>query len=151
MAGKLLAVFVTASLPVSEVRGAIPYGILVQKLPWHLVIPVAYVANFTVTFLFYLLLETIEKFLKKFELGHRFLNWFFNRTRKRSKIVEELETIGLIIFVAIPLPFTGAWTGATAAYLLGIKPAKTALALAVGVAIATAAVTVLVLTGKMVF
>jgi uncharacterized membrane protein len=72
----------------------------------------------------------------RFDFLKRFFNWWFARTRKHSEIVEKYEALGLMLFVAIPLPMTGAWSGCVAAYLLGIKfrYAFPAIVLGVGVA-----------------
>lgn len=50
-----------------------------------------------------------------------FFSWFEERTKRRAKLVEKFEFLGLILFVAIPLPTTGAWTGAFAASLFKIR------------------------------
>ena len=50
-----------------------------------------------------------------------FFDWLFARTRRRGRLIKRFELIGLILFVAIPLPVTGAWTGSLAAFLFGVK------------------------------
>ncbi|PKL57316.1 MAG: ligand-binding protein SH3, partial [Methanomicrobiales archaeon HGW-Methanomicrobiales-5] len=57
-------------------------------------------------------------------------------TRRHSDLVEKYETLGLILFVAIPLPMTGAWSGCVAAYLLGIKFVHAITAITIGVLVA---------------
>lgn len=74
-------------------------------------------------------------------------NWVLERTKARSQIIRRYERIGLIIFVAIPLPFTGAWTGAIAAFLFGMKFHHAFLAILCGLIIAGAVVTSLCLLG----
>jgi uncharacterized membrane protein len=65
----------------------------------------------------------------------------FKRTRARSAIIERLELLGLALFVAIPLPLTGAWTGAVAAFLFQFKNRDAFIAIAFGVLIAGVVVT----------
>jgi uncharacterized membrane protein len=75
------------------------------------------------------------------------VEWVFARTRKRSSLIQRYEKIGLALFVAIPLPFTGAWTGAIAAFLLGLPFRYSMLSIVCGVLIAGAIVTALSLLG----
>ena len=60
-------------------------------------------------------------FLSKISFIDRFFQWLFNRTYKRSRKIMKYGAIGLTLFVAIPLPITGAWTGSIAAILFNIK------------------------------
>jgi uncharacterized membrane protein len=61
----------------------------------------------------------------------------FARTRSKSRIIEEFELVGLTIFIAIPFPGTGVWTGTIAAYLLGLPWIPTFICAAIGTAIAS--------------
>jgi uncharacterized membrane protein len=113
---------IVASLPISELRGAIPLGIL--EYDFH---PIkAYMLSVTgnlipvVPLLFFLNYLT-EYLSKKFRLCEKFFNWWFGRIKKRSSLIEKYEALGLALFVAIPLPVTGAWTGCAAAYIFKIK------------------------------
>ncbi len=68
-----------------------------------------------------LFLGPISKFLRKFKPFDIFFSWWFSHTLSRSHLVEKYEALGLALFVMIPLPVTGAWTGSVAAFLLGIR------------------------------
>jgi uncharacterized membrane protein len=119
---KDLKIFVMAMLPIIELRGAIPYAICVSPEVW---IPKAY------------LLAVIGNLVPVIPiLFFRFLTWLFARTRRRAEIVERYEAIGLTLFVAIPLPVTGAWTGALAAFIFGIRRRWAIPCIALGVMIA---------------
>ncbi|MEW6101833.1 MAG: small multi-drug export protein [Candidatus Omnitrophota bacterium] len=117
---KELIVMITAALPVSELRGAIPlalsFGMPLSKAFWLSVagncIPV-------IPALF--LLEPISRRLRKFRVWARFFDWLFERTKKKADSVQKYEALGLAIFVAIPLPMTGAWSGIVAASLFKIR------------------------------
>ena len=76
----------------------------------------------------------------------KFFHWWFARVEKKSKIVERWGFWGLVCFVAIPLPVTGAWTGTAAATLFEVKTKKAFLAILIGVSIAGVIVS-LVVTG----
>ena len=75
---------------------------------------------------------------------NKFLNWLFERTRKKTKDkIEKYGDLALIIFVAIPLPNTGAWTGTLAAWLFGIPMKRALLNIFYGVLIAGVIVTMI--------
>jgi uncharacterized membrane protein len=116
-----LIVIILGSAPVSELRGAIPLAIGQFHFGAAKSYILSVIGNIIPVIPLLLSLEHISNFFMKFPLGNRFFTWWFNRTRKHSEVVEKYEALGLIIFVAIPLPITGAWTGSVAAYLLGIK------------------------------
>ena len=142
--------FIIAMLPVFELRGAIPYalssGISIQRA---LIISILGNLVPVVPVLFFL--EPVSNFLRRFWIFKKFFNWLFERTRRRSHLVERFETIGLILFVAIPLPVTGAWTGCVAASLFKIRLRYAFLAIATGVCIAGLIVTVVWSLGAGIF
>jgi len=142
-----LAVLLIAMLPIVELRGAIPIGINFYHMVWYKTVIIAIIGNMIPIFLILFLLDKIASVLSKIKIFERFFTWLFNRTRKKSKIIEEYETIGLMIFVAIPLPMTGAWTGSIAAFLLGVKYLDAIIAIFFGVLIAAVVVTTLSLLG----
>ncbi len=129
------AVMVVAMLPVLELRGAIPWGAMrgVSGLECYLL---AVVGNMIPVVPLLLGLDPVARRLKKFRLTARFFDWFFERTKRRAGIVERYEALGLVLFVAIPLPVTGAWTGCAAASLFGIRLRYAVPAIALGVMIA---------------
>jgi uncharacterized membrane protein len=142
-----LAVFIIAMLPIVELRGAIPVGINFYHMVWYKAALISIVGNMVPIFLILFLLDKIAAVLSKIKIFERFFTWLFNRTRRKSKLIEEYETIGLMLFVAIPLPVTGAWTGSIAAFLLGIKYFNAIIAIFLGVLIASVVVTTLSLLG----
>jgi uncharacterized membrane protein len=113
-------VLIVSALPVSELRGGIPlalsFGFSYAKAFW-----LAVLGNSVIIIPTLLLLDSASKFLMRWNIFNRYFTWLFARTHKHSDAVEKYGAIGLIIFVAIPLPMTGAWTGCVAAYLFGIK------------------------------
>ena len=94
-----------------------------------------------------LFLNYVQSKLMWFKPIQLFFTWLFNRTRRKGKLVEQYETLGLMLFVAIPLPITGAWTGCIAAFIFGIKFRHAILAIFYGVLIAGAIVTSLTKLG----
>lgn len=136
-------IFIVSLLPVSELRGAIPLGLLVMKQPLLKTYLIAVLGNITPVVPLLLLLEPISNKLRKFRWWAKFFDWLFSRTRKRAKVVERFEALGLILFVCIPLPITGAWTGCVAATLFKIRFKLAFLSIGIGVMIAGLIVTLL--------
>jgi len=133
--------------PISELRGAIPLGVWHFKMHPLEAFVIAVVGNLLAVVPLLLLIEPAWKLASKFPLTRRFFEWVFARTRKRGEIVEKYEAIGLMLFVAIPLPGTGAWTGAVAAFLFGIEFKYAVWAISAGVLIAGIIVTAFVAAG----
>ncbi len=131
---ELLVVLVSA-MPILELRGGIPlaatlglsfgealfYGILGNLLP---IIPIL------------ILFRPISKWMLRFPLYKRFYDWLYSRTLKKSDKVEKFGAIGLILFTAVPLPTTGAYSASLAAILFFVPFRSAFLAIATGVVIA---------------
>ncbi len=117
-----LNVFLLSLIPVGELRLAIPMGILQYHLnPWEVFV-IAVVGNCIPTFFIVWFMPKIEQLCRKSSLLSKLLDAIFKRTRRKfSSQYERYGSIALMIFVAIPLPGTGVWTGALAGWLFGIK------------------------------
>ena len=144
---KELVVLIIAALPIFELRGALPVAINLFHFPWYYALLLAIIGNLLPVPFILLFLDTISRLLSKVGIFNRMLNWFFERTRRRGNIVERYERVGLALFVAIPLPVTGAWTGSIAAVLFKLKFKHAFLSIFIGVLIAGAIVTCLSLLG----
>jgi uncharacterized membrane protein len=138
-----LKVFFLAMLPIFELRGSIPMGIHHYHLPYWKVIPLSLAGNMLPIFLILLFFDFFTKLCFRFSFTRRILEAIFSRTRSKSEIIEKYEEIGLMFFVAIPLPITGAWTGSLAAYLMGLGFWKSILFIFLGVCIASVVVSFL--------
>ncbi|MBN1163480.1 MAG: small multi-drug export protein [Candidatus Krumholzibacteriota bacterium] len=133
--------FLIAMLPISELRGAIPYALAAGGLKWPEAYLFAVLGNFLPVIPLLLFLERISNWLRRYPMGDRFFTWLFKRTRRKGKLVERFEALGLVLFVAIPLPVTGAWTGCAAAFLFKIPLKLSIPAVAGGILIAGCVVT----------
>ncbi len=142
-----LAVFITSMIPVVELRGALPLAINLFKIPWQKAFLLSFIGNILPVPFILLFLKPVTYLLCRIKIFDKFFNWLFARTRKKSAVVEKYEELGLLIFVAIPLPGTGAWTGALLAYLLGLDFKKSILFISLGVFIAGIIITSLCLIG----
>jgi len=100
-----------------------------------------------VPFILYLL-DPVSTLMSRWSYSDRFMTWLFDRTRARSETVRKYETLGLILFVAIPLPVTGAWTGSIAAFLFGLRKIPALVAVFCGVLIAGVVVSVATLAAR---
>jgi len=140
---ELLIVFGASALPITELRGAIPLGIFVYHLPPFWVFCVAVLGNFLIVPFVLLFLKYLSEFLMhRFYFFNRLLNWVFSRTRAHHlHKFERWEHWALLVLVAIPLPFTGAWTGTTAAFIFDIPFKKSLVLIFSGVVIAGIIVT----------
>ena len=131
----LLLTFGTALLPVLEIRGAIPVGIANGLDPWVTYI-VGVIGNMLPIPFIILLTRHIIAWLEKHNILVRFTNWLRRKGKEKSKAVEQSSFWGLMILVAIPLPGTGAWTGALVASLLDMSLRRSLPAITIGVLIA---------------
>jgi len=142
-----VSIFIISMIPIFELRGAIPVGINHFKLNPLLVFFICVAGNMVPVFVVLLFLDAITRILSKIPVLQKFLEYLFQRTRKKKKSIEMYQEMGLVAFVAIPLPITGAWTGSLAAYLFGLKFWKSVFFILIGVIIAGIVVTILSLLG----
>jgi uncharacterized membrane protein len=135
---EIIKIFLSALTPIGELRLAIPLGLGVYKLPWWQVYTIAVIGNMIPPLLILWLFPRISNWLnKKSKSFHRFFNWLILRTRKKTeKKIDRYGVMALVIFVAIPLPNTGAWTGALAAWIFGLPFKKSIGAIFIGVLVA---------------
>jgi len=124
----LVKILLTAMTPIGELRASIPLGLTILHQPWFLVFVISVIGNMIPPVLILWLFPKVSSWLMSHsKLMNKFFSWLFERTRKKAhNKIEKYGDLALIIFVAIPLPNTGAWTGTLAAWLFGI-PMKRAL------------------------
>ncbi len=144
---KELVVLILAALPIIELRGALPVAINLFHFPWYYALLLAIIGNLVPVPFLLLFFGSFSRLLSKIGIFKRMLNWLFERTRRQGRIIERYELIGLALFVAVPVPMTGAWTGSLAAVLLKLKFTHALLSIFIGVVIAGAIVTCLSLLG----
>jgi uncharacterized membrane protein len=131
-----LIVLIVSMLPIFELRGAIPLAVLYYDMPVISAFLLSWVGNLIPILPIIYFLEPIRKALSHIGIVDKFFTWFYARTYKRGEKVMKLGAIGLALFVAIPLPVTGAWTGSVLAILFNIKPRYAFPAIILGVTIA---------------
>lgn len=142
-----LVILTISTLPIVELRGSVPVGINLLNMNWGRVFVLSVVGNMLPIPFILLFLGPLSRWCMKCRPGRIFFEWLFARTRRKSANIEKYETLGLTIFVAIPLPATGGWTGAMAAFLMGMKFHHALLSILLGVLIAGVIMTTLSLLG----
>ncbi len=139
-------------IPALELRASLPFAILVLEMPWFSAFLLVVVVNIILGPIVYFAL----RFFLNIVIKVPFLNSLYERSlhKVQTKIkpkVEKYGEWGLALFIGIPLPGSGVYTGALAAFVLDIKPKKFMIATAVGVLIAAIIVLLVVLTGSEIF
>lgn len=129
-------VFIISMIPILELRG----GLLVAPMldvPITTAIPICIAGNIIPIPFILLFIKRIFKFLKRFSFFEKIIVKLENRAMKKSDTIKRYEFWGLVLFVGIPLPGTGAWTGSLIAALMDIDFKKAVLAELLGIIIAT--------------
>lgn len=143
----LLQAIMLSMLPIAELRGGIPLAIYRGIHPL-LALVVCTIANFIVVPIVYFFLDYLHHHFLRMYWYKRIFDHFLERARRKTHhYVGKYGYWGLAIFVAIPLPMTGAYTGALAAWFFGMEKKKAFLAIAAGVLIAGIIVTAIVVGG----
>lgn len=138
--GKIVGIFFISMLPVVELRGSIPVGYFVG-LNWYINLIVSIIGNMIpVPFILFYSVKVFE-YMKKRNIMTKFIEKIEKRALNKSDSVAKKEFLGLMIFVGIPLPGTGAWTGSLIAAILKLDIKKSLLSIFLGVVIAAVLVT----------
>lgn len=135
--GEELCVFFCSMLPIIELRGAIPLG-AAFGLPWWQNYLIAVVGNLLPVPIILLFVKSVLNWMSKcrVKLFNKIANKMFEKAEKNRDKIERYAFWGLTLFVAIPLPATGAWTGTLVAALFDMKFWKSLLSALIGVMIA---------------
>ena len=141
--GKMCATFFISMLPVVELRFGLPYGIALG-LEYPLALMAALLGNMIpVPFIIVYIKRIFEWMRKHMARMNALVTKIENRAHLKGETVEKYGHWGLLLFVAIPLPGTGAWTGALIAALLNIRTSKAVPVILIGVCIAAAIMTLI--------
>jgi uncharacterized membrane protein len=138
-----------ASIPIGIYYGSTAWGIERGALPWPVVVLVCVVANIVLGWGVFAMMGPVFRLLEHLTWFRRRFEPILLRTQARLKpYVDKYGEFGVAVFIGIPLPGSGVYTGAVGAYLLGLDRRKFAVANVIGVLIAAAAVTVVTLLMK---
>jgi uncharacterized membrane protein len=148
----VLGIVLLTLFPALELRASIPYGLLATETPVWTVVGLAVAVNWALAPLLYLFLKYVLHLLLRWRWFAR--HWERYAERVQARIHRQVETwgaLGLALFIGIPLPGSGVYTGAVGAYLLGMGFRRFLWVALVGVCIAAILVTAVVLTGSEAF
>ena len=131
---KYLTVFLVSMVPLIELRGAVPIG-TGMFLPWHWTLIVAIIGNCLPIPIILIFVKAVLKWMRgcSIEIFNKVSNWLFEKADKNRPKIDKYGAWGLFLFVAIPLPGTGAWTGALVASLFDMKKGNALLSILGGV------------------
>ena len=131
--GKCLFTMLVSMVPIIELRGGLPFGVALG-LPYYLAFPAAVIGNLIPAPFIIVYIRRIFEVMRKYLPG---LNGLVDKLEKKAHLkgqkVQRYQYLGLWLFVAIPLPGTGAWTGCLAAAFLGMRLKKAMPAVVLGV------------------
>lgn len=125
--------FLISMIPLLELRGSIIVAGSILRLPFVETFIAAVIGNMLPIPFILLFIEKIFGWMKKVNGLRKFPEWIEAKAMKKSEQIEKYGYLGLFLFVAIPLPGTGAWTGSLLAVLFGMKPKKSLLFIFLGV------------------
>ena len=143
-AAKELIIFIISMIPILELRGGIlAAGPAFLNIPTWRAIPICLVGNLIPIPFILLLIRHVLEWMKKVPCFRGIALWLERKAMSKKGQIEKYEFWGLMLFVGIPLPGTGAWTGALVASLLHMKFGKAFGAILVGIALATVIMSIL--------
>ena len=133
-------------LPIIELRGTIPYFILFSELNWFKIFFIAVLSNITIGIIVRYLISPIIMFLDSLNIFSFLIKPILNRTNNNLHKIEKYKIFGLILFIGIPLPITGVWTGSLASYLLSMSLSKSIVGIIIGALLSGIIVTMITFT-----
>lgn len=138
----LIKVFLLSAVPLIEQRGAIPMGIIAYDMNPSLVFLISFLGSMLPVPFILLLFNKIFTWMKKYKFFSKINEFIEKKINKNSAHMEKYKEIGLITFIAIPLPTTGIWTGSAVAAFLNLDFKKSVLCATVGGIISAVLITI---------
>ena len=133
--GKYITIFIISLMPILELRGGLIAAKLLGLPPVQSFI-ICFIGNILPIPIILWLIEPIFNFLRRWKWFDKFITWCEKKAHSKKDQIENLKYLGLFLFVGIPLPGTGAWTGCLIASLIGMDKKKSMLAAILGVVLA---------------
>ncbi len=132
--GKELCVFFCSMIPIIELRGAIPLGAALGLPLWQSYL-ISVVGNMLPVPIILLFVKKVLEFMSgcKIKFFNKVANWVYAKAEKNRAKIEKYSFWGVAIFVGIPLPMTGAWTGSLVAAIIDMKFFKAVISALIGV------------------
>lgn len=133
--GKYILIFIISLIPILELRGGLIAASLLDLPMWTSLL-VCLIGNAIIIPFVLFLMDSIIKLLSHIKVFKRFFDWWTNKALKKKNVIEKYGYIGIMLFVAVPLPGSGAWTGCLLSVLLGLDKKKSFIAASIGLLIA---------------
>ncbi len=130
--GKEVAIFIISLLPILELRGGL-IAARILGVEFIKAFIICYIANIIPVPFILLFINWIFNKMSKWKPTKKIVDWLSNKTLKKKEQIDKYGYFGLFLFVGIPLPGTGAWTGALLAILLNLDKKKSFITIALGV------------------
>ena len=140
--GKEVIVFIISMLPILELRGGLLAASILNLdfIPGFIISILGNILPIPIVLLF---LDKILRWLEKYKVTKNFVKKIENKILSKKKQIEKYGYIGLILFVGIPIPGTGAWTGSALAVLLNMNKKKSFVYIILGIILASIIMSIL--------
>ena len=139
---KEVVIFIISLMPILELRGGLIAATLL-KIPYVKAVIICIIGNLLPIPVVLLFLEKIFEFMGKWKPTKKVVDWLVKKGNSKREQIDKYGYLGLILFVGIPLPGTGAWTGSLVAILLGLNKKKSFLCICIGVLLAAIIMSIL--------
>ena len=139
---KDVVIFIISLMPILELRGGMLAATLL-KVPYLRALIICVVGNILPIPFVLLFLEMIFRWMEKWSVTKKVVDWLIKKGNSKRSQIDKYGYLGLILFVGIPLPGTGAWTGSLVAILLGLDKKKSFICILIGVMLAAAIMSIL--------
>lgn len=133
---KDLVIFIISLFPILELRGGMLAATLLH-IPYLRALIICIIGNLIPIPFILLFLEYILKLCGKWNFTSKFVRWVEKKVESKRSQIDKYGYLGLILFVGIPLPGTGAWTGSLLAVMLGLDRKKSFICIIIGVLLAS--------------
>ena len=148
----VLVLVLLTLLPFLELRASIPYGILVLKLQWWWVFAICVLTNIILGPVIYLVLDNFVHLFLRVKVFDKLYGRYIEKTQHKIQgYVDKYGELGVALFIGIPLPGSGSYSGALGSYIIGLGMRRFIIANVIGVMIAGGLVTIISLTGGGIF
>lgn len=139
---KDIVIFIISLMPILELRGGMLAATLL-KIPYLKALIICIVGNILPIPFVLLFLEKVLELFEKWKVTKKIVVWLEKKANSKREQIDKYGYLGLILFVGIPLPGTGAWTGSLVAIMLGLNKKKSFICILIGVLLASIIMSIL--------
>ena len=139
---KDIIIFIISLMPILELRGGMLAATLL-KIPYIKALVICVIGNILPIPFVLLFLEKVLEIFEKWKVTRKVVRWLEQKAQSKRTQIDKYGYLGLILFVGIPLPGTGAWTGSLVAIMLGLDKKKSFICIMVGVVLASIIMSIL--------